>query len=108
MRACGWCQIGLVFLVALAVIRPAEGQTVRSGSVSGTVTDETGAGMPGVTVTLTSPALQVPQLVQVSNSRGEYQFVDLSAGTYRVAFQLQGFTQMVREDIRVTTAWTRS
>lgn len=105
MCASLWHRVGLPAAVALAMIGSAQAQTVRSGSVSGTITDESGAGMPGVTVTLTSPALQVPQLTQVSDGRGEYQLVGLSAGTYRVVFDLPGFAQVVREDIRVTTGF---
>ena len=41
----------------------AAGQSVRSGTIAGVITDTTGAALPGVTVTLTGPALQVPQLV---------------------------------------------
>src|SRR5438477_9484106 len=37
-------------------------------TIHGTVKDESGAAMPGVTVTLTSPALQVPQLTAVSDA----------------------------------------
>lgn len=77
-------------------------QSVASGSIKGKVMDETGGGMPGVTVTLTSPALQVPQLVTVTAGEGSYQFVDLPAGLYRISYELGGFQPLVREDQRLS------
>ena len=44
----------------------------QEASIIGQVTDDTGAVLPGVTVTATSPALQVKQVVDVTNERGEY------------------------------------
>jgi hypothetical protein len=60
------------------------------------VKDQTGAALPGVTVTPTSPALQVGQVVTVSESAGAYRFVDLPAGTYRMAFELPRFGTFIR------------
>src|SRR4029078_11852380 len=88
-----------VFLMPAAA---AFGQETVAARIAGTVTDETAAAMPRVTVTLTSPALQVPQMVKVSDSRGEYQFLDLRPGTYRVNYELQGFASVVREGIILT------
>jgi hypothetical protein len=51
-------------------------QTTRFGSISGTVADESRAALPGVTVTLTSPALQVPELVKVTDAKGQYHGYD--------------------------------
>src|SRR5437773_2200404 len=80
-------------------------QSVRSGSISGTIADETGAALPGVTITLTGSALQVPELVRASEARGEYQFVDLPPGAYRVEYELSGFAKFVRSEIRLTTGF---
>ena len=43
-----------------------------------------GAVLPGVTVTATSPALQVPSVVDVTNERGEYRLTPLPIGVYTV------------------------
>jgi hypothetical protein len=66
-------------------------QTVGSGAIEGRVTDQSGGALPGVTVTATSPALQLPQVVQIANAEGNYRFVDLPAGPYRLTFELTGF-----------------
>jgi hypothetical protein len=54
----------------------------QEASIVGQVTDESGAVLPGVTVTATGPALQVRQLVGVTNERGEYRLTPLPIGTY--------------------------
>ena len=61
--ALAWC-LGLPLEPAIA----GQGQ---EASIIGQVTDESGAILPGVTVTATSPALQVPQVTDVTNERGE-------------------------------------
>src|SRR5262249_33252958 len=66
-----------------------------SAMISGVITDESGAALPGVTATLTSPALQVRQVVVVSDASGNYRFGELPVGTYRVIYELQGFTSFV-------------
>ena len=77
-------------------------QSVASGTIHGTVRDQSGGVLPGVTATLSSPALQVKQLVQVTDAEGVYRFVDLPAGTYLLRFELPGFSTMIREDLRLT------
>src|SRR5262245_39569830 len=82
------------------------GQQVRRSEIAGTIVDGTGAALPGVTVTITSPALQVPTIVRVSNERGEYLVPDLPPGTFRVSYELQGFATLVREGIILTTGFS--
>ena len=75
-------------------------QVTGSGTIHGTVTDESGAPMPGVTVTLASPALQVGQIGAVTDSLGGYREINLPAGTYRATFELGGFTTVIRQELR--------
>jgi hypothetical protein len=96
-----WSAVTLVLVFGTPVL----GQQTLRGSIAGTVSDDTGAAMPGVTVTLTSPALQVDQILRVSNERGEYQIIDLPSGTYRVAYELPGFATLIREGIVLTTGF---
>ena len=70
------------------------------GRINGTVSDNTGAVLPGVTVTATSPALIQPQ-VQVSGAEGDFRFLALPPGVYEVTFELSGFQTVKREGIRV-------
>ncbi|MBI3049949.1 MAG: carboxypeptidase regulatory-like domain-containing protein [Acidobacteria bacterium] len=91
--------LSVVPVLLLAFSTSLAGQTIRSGSIAGTVTDESGGVLPGATITLTSPALQVPEVVTVSDGRGQYQFLDLPVGQFRVAVELQGFSPLLRERI---------
>jgi hypothetical protein len=86
-------------LVVLLVPSLLTAQDFR-GRINGTVTDNTGAVLPGVTVTATSPALIQPQ-VQVTGADGSYRFLALPPGVYAVAFELSGFQGVKREGIRV-------
>ena len=58
--------------------------------INGTITDNTGAVLPGVTVTATSPALIQPQ-VQVTGTDGSYRFLALPPGVYDLVYELSGF-----------------
>ena len=86
--------------VALALAVPAGAQELR-GRLVGTVSDATGAVLPGVTVTASSPALIQDQVV-VSGGQGTYVFPALPTGVYTVSFALPGFGSVVRENIQMT------
>jgi hypothetical protein len=98
------------FILCLAALLfgavPASAQDFR-GRINGTVTDNTGAVLPGVTVTVSSPALIQPQ-VQVTSSEGDYRFLALPPGVYAVDFELTGFQSVKRTDIRVVINQTLS
>ena len=90
--------LGLGLSTALA-------QTTNSSVMEGRVTDDTSAVLPGVTVTISSPALQAPELVAISDAEGRYRFTALPAGTYIATFQLPGFRTLQREGIRLTVGF---
>jgi hypothetical protein len=98
------------FILCLAAllfgVLPASAQDFR-GRINGTVTDNTGAVLPGVTVTVSSPALIQPQ-VQVTSAEGEFRFLALPPGVYAVDFELTGFQSVKRTDIRVVIGQTLS
>ena len=77
-----------------------------TGTLTGTVTDEQGAGLPGVTVTATSPALQGDR-VTVTAANGAYRIGVLPAGDYRVSYELEGFATKVR-NIGINAAQTKT
>ena len=92
-----------VLLCALALVNsPAWAQ---EATVFGQVTDESGAVLPGATVTVSSPALQVKQVVQVTNASGEYRVTPLPLGTYSIEFTLTGFQTMRREGLQLTAGF---
>src|SRR6202158_1621227 len=97
----------LVLMICLGpVAGPAfAGQAQQEASIIGQVTDTSGAILPGVTVTATSPALQIPQLTNVTNERGEYRLPPLPIGTYAVEYTLTGFQTVRRESIPLTAGF---
>ena len=95
-RAWSVCFALAMLLVAAA---PATAQDFR-GRINGVVTDNTGAVLPGVTVTATSPALIQPQ-THVTGADGTYRMIALPPGVYTITFELTGFQTIRRENIRV-------
>lgn len=90
--------------VALLSGTPALAQT--AASIVGQVVDESGATLPGVTVTATSPALQVPSVTAVTDERGEYRLTPLPIGVFAVTYELAGFQTVKREGLRLTSGFT--
>src|SRR3989441_1069569 len=77
------------------------------GNIMGKAADETGGVLPGVTVSATSPALQVPNVTTVTDAEGNYRLRDLPApGMYRVAFELQGFQTIAFDGVSLTAGFT--
>lgn len=93
-------RLGMTFLAVLATLAtPAAAQEFR-GRINGVVTDQSGAVLPGVTVTATSPALIQPQTT-TTGADGVYRLIALPAGVYDLTFELVGFQTVKRADIRV-------
>src|SRR5687767_9961043 len=94
-------QIFFVIVSSIAATTVVEAQTI-----AGTVTDPTGAVMPGVTVEAGSPALIEKTRTVVTDGAGQYRIVSLSPGVYTVTFTLAGFNTLIREAIELTTDFT--
>src|SRR6516165_8425643 len=94
--------LSLVALLAMSGLASAQGQ--QTGSIFGKATDQSGAVLPGVTVTLTAPILLQP-LVATTRETGTYEFPRLEIGSYTVKFELTGFKSVVNEDVRVTVGF---
>jgi hypothetical protein len=77
--------VGVVLVLALSLF----GQ-VYYGSISGTITDSSGAVIPGATVMLTNVATGVQQEMKTAGT-GNYAFFNLDVGTYRVDVTASGF-----------------
>jgi hypothetical protein len=77
-------------------------QTNRGG-ISGTVTDQTQAVLPGATVTITNLGTNEVRKVKTSQE-GTFSAPDLEPVTYRVEVESQGFKKAVVENVKVDTA----
>src|SRR5262252_10278240 len=79
-----------VLLVALFVALHAAGQSVVTGDAVGTVTDPSGAVIPGATVTLTDMGTNAVQTT-TTESNGFFRFSLLKPGPYTLAIKQSGF-----------------
>jgi hypothetical protein len=92
-------------LLALTATGPAVAQ-MQSGSILVRVTDDQGAAVPGVAVTLTSPVLVAGSMSGVTDGAGTNRFPSLLPGVYSVRLELQGFKTVVRENVTVQVGAT--
>jgi len=76
----------LLVVVVFALVSGVHGQTATV-RVSGRAMDSSGAGLPGVEVTLTGPATRSA----VTDPDGRYLFVDVTPGAYTMSATLSGF-----------------
>src|SRR5262245_10453391 len=97
--ACAIILVGSLFLST-----PLAGQAITA--IVGVVTDGTGGALPGVTVTVTGPALQVPSVVGVTDAKGEFRVSPLPPGTFTVTYELSGFQTVKRDGVRLALGFT--
>jgi hypothetical protein len=83
-----WCQVG------------------SSGSVTGTITDQTGANVPGATLTLRDLGTNITRTVQ-SGSSGIYTFTDVQPSKYELTVRASGFKTVAVRDIKLDVAEDR-
>jgi hypothetical protein len=82
-------------LVAVLTSVPAYAQLGGAANVGGTITDESGGALPGVTVTVTNTATGRSQTL-VSGEEGRYRAVALVPGPYEITAELEGFATLRR------------
>ena len=82
----------LTFAVRVLVCLLVIPSLAAAQQIGGTVTDTTGAVLPGVTVEARSPALIEQVRTVTTNDQGQYLIAGLQAGVYTVTFTLPGFS----------------
>ena len=92
--------IGLLALTLSAVLSASASAQVDTGSITGTVKDQSGAIVPGATVTITHEG-QGLTLTSVTREDGTYIFTPIRTGAYRIDVELQGFKKEARRGITV-------
>jgi len=98
MRRFNLCWTLAVFAVLLLLPAPPACAQLQTGDLYGTVVDQQGQALPGATVTLTGPGS--PQ-VQATNEDGQFRFLGLYPGTYKLTAELQGFSTLEYPDIAI-------
>jgi Carboxypeptidase regulatory-like domain/TonB dependent receptor-like, beta-barrel len=83
-------RIEIALLGLLIMVAPAAHAQTGTASITGLVVDDTGAAVPGATVTATNQATNVEH-VAVTNDAGNYTITPLTVGTYVIKAELSGF-----------------
>lgn len=99
MRIRVFVGFSLALLLILSTNLPAHGQSTY-GSISGVVTDPSGAAIAGADVTVTNVSTSEKR-TQQSGANGLFTFVNLFPGAYRVDIEKQGFKHFARPSIAV-------
>lgn len=94
----------LCAVCALLLALPALSQGIPNGVLSGRVTAQDGSALPGVLVTVTSPALQGSRTATTSES-GEYNIPLLPPGEYQLTYELEGFLSP-QQSVKISAAQT--
>jgi hypothetical protein len=96
----------LALLLTVTAAWPAAAQsTAINGSIEGVITDDSGAVLPGVTVTITNLDTGDTRVV-VTNESGLYRAPLLPLGKYKVEAELQGFKKLEQTGINISAGQT--
>ncbi len=77
----------------------------QSGTIVGTVTDQTGAVIPNASVKLVNDATQFTRTA-VANTNGQYVAYSVPTGAYTITVEQTGFQKLVRSGVQLTAADT--
>lgn len=92
------CKV-LLFLICASALTWAQ---VDRGSITGTVTDTTGAVVPGVSVTVVETETGVHYQADATNELGVYRILNLPVGKYALTFARDGFKSYVRSGVTIS------
>ncbi len=92
-------KLGISLIVLLLCSEFAVGQSTY-GSIAGSVTDPSGAAISGANVTLTNAGTSETR-TQATNADGQYSFVNLIPGAYRIDVEKAGFKRSTLPNIAV-------
>ena len=99
IRIVSLCPL-LAMLLAGAGSIPLAGQATTA-TIPGTVTDSSGAAVPGAMVGVTNTGTGIVQTT-LSDERGRYRVPSLNIGQYDAKAELQGFQTVIHKGIEVT------
>jgi hypothetical protein len=99
MKSHALCKYGCLCLLLVVILAPlARGQNSNTGELKGSVTDPSGAVVPGVSVFIKNVQTGVVTPT-TTNQSGLYDVPFLAPGKYTIAFSKQGFSELRREGI---------
>src|SRR5262245_39689797 len=96
--------VAIAASIALTAPAPAAAQSA-TGSIEGTVVDQSGGVLPGVTVTVTQTQTALTRTV-VTDDNGLFRAELLPVGPYELTAEMQGFSARKQENLRLTIGQT--
>jgi len=90
-----WAMLAFSLVLIAAGVASAQ---LTTGTITGTVTDESGAVLPGVTVIIKNTDTGIERSL-VTNARGRYEAPNLAVGPYEVTATLTGFNTSIRRGV---------
>ena len=99
-------KLFLILLLSVGLIAASFAQVI-TGSIRGTITDDEGNPLPGISVTVSSPAMMGDKTF-ITSATGSFRFLALPVGHYTLKAELAGFKTITRSEIivRVGMAFT--
>jgi len=95
----------VAFVLAASAVAHAQTVSTTAGAINGTATDATKAVLPGVTVTLSGPAVMGTPTA-VTDQNGFFRLPNVAPGDYKLTFELSGFGTITRENIHIGLGFT--
>jgi Carboxypeptidase regulatory-like domain len=92
-------------IAALCLLLASTAQAQQTGSITGSVSDTSGAVLPGVVVSVSGANLIGGAQTYTTDATGTYRFDRLPPGDYNVKFELQGFKTVQRDAVRINAAF---
>ena len=92
-------RLGRLLAVAAACVLVVPVAAIAQSSIAGSVTDDTGGVLPGVTIEATSDVLIGGARVAFTDGTGLYNIINLLPGQYTVTFTMPGFATLVRDEL---------
>src|SRR5688572_21393337 len=93
-------RIGAAALLVCLVLSANTSAQTSNATVGGTVSDASGALIPGVTITAANTQTGIVTTV-LSNEAGAYQFASVQPGVYRLSAELPGFQTATYTDVQL-------
>lgn len=100
-----WLSWTVAVVITLAGVLSAHAQST-TGTITGRTLDSSGAVLPGVTVSISSPAMIGGAREAVTDALGTYRFTQLTPGVYAVKFSLTSFRVLEIAGVVVNAAGT--
>src|SRR5713226_1458960 len=94
---------GTISFAGLFVLAPSASAQKTSGTITGTLTDPSGAVVPGATVSVVNERTGAARET-ATNEQGSFSFPELEAGTYRLTVNKSGFKKLTERNVELHVA----